>query len=98
MNDPHVNFLEYHLETDDEIEYKEDAELKFENKDFDIHLKNGVLICSLKKHFSEVNEAREVVEQLLKSWEIDVALRIGTGELSFKFHYADIIDRSPNRT
>ncbi|AZS13980.1 hypothetical protein [Paenibacillus lutimineralis] len=95
MNDPHVNFLEYHLETDDEIEYIEDTELKFENEDFDMHLKNGVLICSLKKHFSEVKEAREVVEQLLKSWEIDVALRIGTGELSFKFHYADVIDRSP---
>jgi len=44
MNDPHVNFLEYHLETDDEIEYIEDAELKFENENFDMHLKNSVLI------------------------------------------------------
>ncbi|MCA1291914.1 hypothetical protein LBW89_02660 [Paenibacillus sp. alder61] len=97
MNDPHVNFIEYHLVTDDEIEYSVAAELKYDSEEFDMHLKNGILTCNFKNHYSEVKEAREVVEKLLKSWEIDTALRIGIGELNFKFHNADIIDRSPKK-
>jgi hypothetical protein len=40
-------------------------------------------------------EARAVVEPVLRAWEVDADLRWNRGELRFEFDGADIIDRSP---
>lgn len=58
-------------------------------------LKNNVLTCNLKVHYSSISTARTEVEKLLKAWEIDAAIQRGPGEMTFDFLKADVIDRTP---
>jgi hypothetical protein len=69
--------------------------LEFETEDARFRLAVGELTCEMKTHFSTAEDARTVVEPILRAWETDADLRLTRGELRFKFDGAEIIDRSP---
>ncbi len=95
MRDPHVMALHYTAVIAESIDYDRAPSLEFEVLDFSLKLDKRRLLCSPKVHFSSAEEAREVIEEFLHSWEADVALRYGKEELLFRFTRADMIDRDP---
>jgi hypothetical protein len=99
MNDPHVESLEYRfvVATDSPIAFKSDP-LDHETEDFTLHLERGRLAVSMKTHHATEKDAREQVERLLRSWEVDQALPYGRRVLRFDFEDAKIIDRKPSHT
>jgi hypothetical protein len=95
MRDPHVVALRYRLETDETTSYNHPPPIGAETDAFSLHLADNVLTITLAKHVSSVELARTEVEELLRSWELDVALRLGPGELHFVFTDAEVVDRNP---
>lgn len=95
MRDPHVNSLKYKLLTGNEVSYENCLPIEYENDIFTLKLADGILLCNFKEHFASVDLAKVEIESLLRSWEIDVAIKYGRGELKFVFVDADIVDRSP---
>jgi hypothetical protein len=48
----------------------------------------------MKVHFSDAIAARNVVDPILRAWEVDADLRRNRGELRFKYETAEVIDLS----
>jgi hypothetical protein len=95
MRDPHVESLRYRLKTPETTIYENPPAVKKIRKEFEYHLNNGVLTCHMREHYPAVGEARRVVEDFLRSWEIKTALELGRGEMQFQFEDSHVIDRNP---
>ena len=95
MRDPHVESLRYKLKTPATTIYENTPTVKVRHNEFECHLNDGVLTCHLREHFPAVKEARRVVENFLRSWEIKTALDLGHGEIQFQFEDSHIIDCNP---
>lgn len=96
MNESHVNSLTYKLITESGIEYSKEAFIELHTEEFYMSMKDGLLNFEMKKHYSKVQDARNPIEVFLKTWEIDVALKHGLGELDFLFLSADVVYRDKN--
>lgn len=95
MRDPHVESLRYRLKTSETTIYKNPPAVKFTRNEFECHLNDGVLTCHMREHYPTVGEARRVVGDFLRSWEIKTALELGRGEMRFQFEDSHVIDRNP---
>jgi hypothetical protein len=95
MRDPHVISLTYLAVPSDTVSFDSAPPLAGRVGPFTILLADGKLKIEPDIHFREIEEARKLVEPLLRSWEIDIALRYGSPELSFKYETAELIDRNP---
>ena len=95
MRDPHVMALHYTAVIVESTDYDRAPSLEFEVPNFSLKLDKGHLLCLPKMHFCSAEEARAVIEELLRAWEAHAALHYGKEELLFRFMRADIIDRDP---
>ncbi len=95
MNDPHVKSLRYKLITGDSNSYNNCEPIKYDCEDYKLELDNDELVYVMKKHFSTVKQAKEVVDKLIRSWVISAAITSEPGKLDFEFVDADVIDRNP---
>jgi hypothetical protein len=95
MNDPHVESLEYTLETDPTLTFKAPPPLEHDTPDFNLRLKDGLLTVTMKTHAASEEEARRQVEPFLQAWELDQAIQRRRREMRFKFQRANVIDRNP---
>lgn len=93
--DFHVVALRYKLRPSDQVTYVSPAPVEFETQEVRFGLTEGKLNCEMKGHFASAEEARFVVEPVLRAWEVDADLRWNPGQFRFEFDGADIIDRSP---
>ena len=93
--DFHVVSLRYKLRPSDRVSYVSPPPVEFETEEVRFRLVDGKLTCQMKTHVSTAEEARALVEPVLRAWEVDADLRWNRGELRFEFDGADIIDRSP---
>ncbi len=93
--DFHVVSLRYKLCPSDQVTYVGPPPVEFDTNEVRFRLADGKLICEMDIHVSTSEEARTVVEPVLKAWEADADLRWNRGELRFEFDGADVIDRSP---
>jgi hypothetical protein len=93
--DFHVVSLSYKLRPSDQVTYVSPAPVEFETEEVRFRLAKGKLTCEMKSHISRAEEARAVVEPVLRAWEVDADLRWNRGELRFEFDAADIVDRTP---
>jgi|GEM_PF-661738 len=94
MTYPFVKRLRYKMESYNNIVYKDDCDpIYYETEIYKVSLENKILVCDFKVYYSSIEDAREEIEKLLRSWEIDAGLIHGAGALKFKFLDADIIDR-----
>jgi hypothetical protein len=48
----------------------------------------------MQEHYTTVEEARRVVENFTRSWEIKAALELGREELKFDFEDSHVINRN----
>ena len=95
MNDPHVVALYYRLGHREHFDYSKTKPLAHEEDDFAIQIADGAVRVTMKRHFATLDSARSAVDQCLRAWELDVALRYGPGSLEFIYQQGEIIDRSP---
>ena len=95
MRDPHVVSLYYRLETGDTTSYKDPPPIQDERAEFKMCLADGRACFEMKEHYPSEESARNIVEEYLGVWELDVDLRLGPGEFHFEYEKACIIDRNP---
>jgi hypothetical protein len=96
VNDPHVESLVYHLETDKTLVFQTPQALDIDTPQFGLHLEDGRLTLAMKSHHASIKEARQAVQPFLDAWEIEWALRVhGTREMRFIYETAHLVDRRP---
>jgi hypothetical protein len=95
MSDFHVVALKYRLQLSDHISYAEPPPLVFETEAAHFHLENNQLRCDMKLHAATSEQARALVDPVLRDWEMEVELTRNRGELRFIYDDAEIIDRAP---
>ena len=95
MNDPHVEALEYVVKHSRSVSY-ENPQCDCELPKFRITIEGHRAIIKPKDHFATAEEARAVIEPLLRAWELDVALKYDDPDvLRFAYLAPHIIDRNP---
>src|SRR3954454_6241014 len=57
-------------------------------------LEKDQLHCEMKLHVATSEEARTLVDPVLRNWEMEVELAWSRGELRFTYEKAEIIDRT----
>lgn len=96
MNDPHVESLTYEARAAAEnISYGEPRPLDFANDIGDFRLADSVLTVAMAEHYADVESARHVVDQYLRSWEVQTDLTANPGQIKFTYKTANVIDRDP---
>jgi len=95
MRDPHVASLTYLATPSETVSFDNAPPLEGRIGSFGFLLADGKLKIEPNMHFGGIEEARAYVDPLLRSWEIDIALRFGSPELLFKYETAELIDRNP---
>ena len=93
MKDPHVEWLEYDLQTT--WVFDNPPPLRWQGSVFEVTLNNAILRADMRAHFATVEEARAAVEPFLQTWEIATALTYGQREMTFTFKKAQVVDRNP---
>ena len=95
MNDPHVKAIHYFIEHDDSVDYRNVAPSVFEDDLFRVSAENVEVVLEPKNHYVTEEEARSAAEGLVRRWEFEVALHVGS--LAFRLAYArvEIDDRNP---
>lgn len=97
MKNSQVIELYYRLERIKTVDFKSPPPIKGETTPFYYFLDNGKLTIKLKQHCSSVEEAHNLVDDFLRSWEIDDAIRNGRKRIKFVFDDVKIIDpNNPN--
>jgi hypothetical protein len=95
MRDPHVASLRYRFVAGETVSFDCPPPVERETEAFRMRLEDGVATFEMLEHHASEETARRRVEEYLRAWEIDVALRFGRGEVRFEFEGADVIDRDP---
>ena|SRR5438093_6970362 len=93
--DLHVRSLTYSLRSGAECDYVDPPPLEFEQQGVKFRLASGELTCELMTHCSNVEDARAVVEPILRAWELDSDLNNRPGEIRFHLRGTDVVDRAP---
>ncbi len=94
MNDPRVSALIYRLKHTAAVSYDKAAPLEYENTAFKVTIKKLLTRFEMKEHFAIAEEARDVVEPVIREWEFAASLDQGPGEFEFIFSDAVIEDRN----
>jgi hypothetical protein len=94
MNDPHVVALFYNVHADN-VDYSKAPPLVHIEDAFEVRIEERRAEVRIKEHHSSVQSAQAAVEPFLRAWELGAALRLGPGELEFKYDKAEVIDRNP---
>jgi hypothetical protein len=95
MSDFLVVALKYQLQPSDHVSYSDPPPLVFENETARFCLDKNRLRCEMKLHAATLEQARALVDPILRDWEMEVELVGNRGELRFTYENAEIIDRSP---
>lgn len=92
-----VEKLYYRLEVINNLIFNSPSSIAGETSSFHYNLANDKLTITMKQDCSSVEEARNLVDDYLRSWEIDDALRRGIKRIKFIFDDVKIIDlNNPN--
>lgn len=96
MNDPHVEWLLYGLELGSTLSIAEGAPaVEHETDHFRLRLDAGKLTVTMKEHHATVESAQNRVQPVLRSWELENALKYDPGAFRFVFQDGKLVDRNP---
>ena len=95
MNDPHVVALVYRVRHDDSVDYGRAEPLTVNEPRFRLTIRDQQVRFELKRHYATEQDARLVVDPLVRDWEFDVCLSLGPGQFELEFTTSEIIDRRP---
>jgi hypothetical protein len=93
MNDPHVEKLFYKVIPSEDTDYDKAPPITGETDDFNWQLSRDQLAIDMKTHCATESDAREIVDDYLKGWEVMIGLFHRPGILSFKFSSCIVVDR-----
>jgi len=96
MNGSHVERLFYQVIIPEDVDYGNAPPLSGETDNFKLHLSKDKLLVEMKTHCASEGEARGIVDDYLKGWEVTAGLLHGPGSLTFKFSNSIILDRPPD--
>ena len=96
MNDPHVERLYYQVIIPEDVDYGNAHPLSGDTDDFRLHLSKDQLIVEMKTHCTSEDDARGIVDDYLKAWEVTAGLLHNPDTLTFKFSTSIILDRTPS--
>jgi hypothetical protein len=92
MNAPHVKKLFYKVILPEHTDYDKAASISGETDDFKWRLNKDQLQVKMKIYFASEYEARQIVDEYLKGWEIAIGLYHGPDSLKFTFEKAKFIN------
>ena len=95
MNDPHVKAIYYFIEHDDSVDYQNVAPLDVENDLFCVKAEKVGVAFEPQNHYATVEEARSAAEKLVRRWEFEAALQVGSRSFRLTFARVTIVDRNP---
>ena len=95
MNDPHVVALHYKIDHASWVDYSGAGAFDRREDAFDVHVEDGHVHFTMKTHFATERDARCLVEDYVRSWELHAVLEVGPDMFRLRFDWADIEDRSP---
>ncbi len=93
MNAPHVEKLFYRVIIPEHIDYDSASPISGETDDFKWHLSKEQLVIEMKVHCAVENDAREIVDEHLKGWEITAGLLNAPESLVFRFDGSAIVNQ-----
>jgi len=97
MNDPHVKALHYRVVVGKDVDYNKAPPLSESTKEFDLTIEGQAAIFEMKEHYASADEAKAVIEQYLRAWDILAGIEHGPDSFRLKFDHTDLIDRNPDR-
>ena len=95
MNDPHVAALLYRVKHNETINYDMALPLEYETESFKVSIEDNKARFEMKEHFSNVEQARELIESFIRQWEFATSLDHGPGEFDLVFLDAVVEYRKP---
>lgn len=95
MNDPHIKAIHYFVEHDDTVDYRDVPPLAFDSDLFRVRAEELEVVFEPKGHYATEVDARNAVEELVRRWEFEAALRARGSEFRLVYAGVDIIDRNP---
>ena len=95
MRKPLVVALYYRLETDSSLIFDNPPPREWETDHVILCLAEDMLTCKMKVHYAAADAARAVVDPLLRSWELHVALSQGKQVMHFVYQRSELIDLDP---
>jgi len=98
MNDPHVKALHYRVIVGENVDYNNVPPVSESTDEFELSIDGKTAIFEIKKHYSTVDEAKAIVNEYLRAWDILIGLEHDPDDLRLVFDHADIIDRLPQKT
>ena len=95
MNDPHVVALYYMVEHRESVSYEKATPLEHDGEHCRVQIEGCRARFEMKDHYATAEEARAVMEPVIRAWEVDAGLKHGHREIKFVFGRAEIEDRKP---
>ena len=95
MNDPHVVALYYKVRHGPEFDYSGAKSLCTRTNVFDLRLKDEEARFAMRGHHATEREARDAIEDYIRAWELDAALKYGPNAFRLEFDWTEIEDRNP---
>ena len=95
MNDPHVVTLHYKVEHNSSIDYSSTEPLEYHYDTFDVRVEDKDVRFSMHDHFATEREARNAVDDFIRSWELDATLMRGPNAFNLRFFQSESEDRNP---
>jgi hypothetical protein len=99
MNDPHVEWLKYRVETAPHLSYGKPPPVTGDTLEFKYRLERDasqdVLTLEMKAHYASEGDACEAVRPFLEDWEVSAALGGKLDQLKFRLAGSHVIDLAP---
>lgn len=96
MNDPHVMALHYKMKFGEYVDFEKAPPLDYENPDFKVHVEDDNVTVEMKTHFADHDDAKAIVDEFMRTWEVGIGLEIGPGLVSFQHDHTDMVNRNPS--
>ena len=95
MNDPHVVALNYRIEHASWVDWSTAEPLELHEDAFSVRVEDMRVRFLMKEHHATEDDACTAVEDYLRAWEFDAALRHDPGAFKLRFVRSEIEDRNP---
>ena len=94
MNDPHVQSLRYRFEPTEGNKFNAPP-VPWNTTEADFELADGYLTARPKNHYPDIEQARVVIDPLVRAWEVEAGINYRQREFRFKFTNGEVIERRP---
>jgi hypothetical protein len=95
MRDPHVVRLFYSITHRADTSFADPPAVSADTPSFEARLEDGILTVTMLAHFSEIADARALLDPYLEAWHLQEELLGGRTGIRFVYKDAEVVDRDP---